>query len=133
MENQLKRLHTKRASKIIICVIILNSNNATKELSVSNKRVWRSFENVFKDKIRLYNKCNTRRMRDTTSVNCSRIMKSIAQSILAVAINAKDFQNHGILYLHNNQVDISIYIGYILVNMAKTISKWMKYDLQKYF
>jgi len=105
-----------------------NTNNI---IVRSAKRQRRCMEELLKDEIPKL-KYRTK-IRDATSLHRMQIIKDIALTVLSATIDNKLFQRDGMNYLFENSENISVDVGFILDNITRLISKWMKYSIKQHY
>ena len=105
-----------------------NTNNV---IVHSAKRQRHCTEEVLKDETPQL-KFRTK-IRDATSLHRMQIIKDIALTVLSATIDDKLFQRDGLNYLFENCEDTSVDVGFILDNVTRLISKWMKHSIKQHY
>ena len=63
----------------------------------------------------------------------NKIIKSNSHQVLASVINISSLEEEGLSYLHENKINLSIDVAFILLSVTQLISKWVKYDVKQHF
>jgi hypothetical protein len=94
------------------------------------KRIRRCFEDCLKDDLKKHQYSKYKPIRDLGSVHRNRIIKSISHQVLASVINVDRLEEEGLSYLHQNKIDLSVDVAFILSSVTQMISKWVKHDIK---
>lgn len=97
------------------------------------KRLHRCFKECLKDYLQKHRDSKYKPIRDLGAVRRNRIIKSVSHQALASVINISSLEEERLSYLHENKIDLSIDVAFILSSVAQLISKWVKHDAKQHF